>query len=198
LGEIHSKDRIRDVATKLFKEKGFANVSIREICQVADVSLPMVYYYFTDKQGLFKAVTREQVTLKPFLDELQKICDEKQDSHGKIHEFIRFYLAEFPIEALNTGLYMRENTKFDGASLKRMAADLDKAQTLLSQLILVGVKEKCFRETDSQKAADCILGMMHRSISQQAHFQRSFDPIETSAYIFDFAQHALRSEIEAI
>jgi AcrR family transcriptional regulator len=45
--------RILDSAVRLFARKGFAATSVREIVQEADVTNPMLYYYFDSKEGLF-------------------------------------------------------------------------------------------------------------------------------------------------
>lgn len=45
--------RIMTVALRLFAQKGFAATSVREIVQEADVTNPMLYYYFKSKSGLF-------------------------------------------------------------------------------------------------------------------------------------------------
>lgn len=45
--------RIMTVALRLFAHKGYAATSVREIVQQADVTNPMLYYYFKSKAGLF-------------------------------------------------------------------------------------------------------------------------------------------------
>jgi AcrR family transcriptional regulator len=194
MSETQSRERILRVATHLFKEKGFANVSVREICNVAEVSLPMVYYYFKDKQGLFQAVTREHVTLRSLLETLKLIPQTNQTPAQKLTSFINIYLEAFPRDLLNAGLYVREKTEFDPTSMRRFASDLDEVLGLLTGIICDGIKSKKFRVTDAHNSADCVLGMMNRSISQRAHFHREYDPQETGAYIAEFALHALRAK----
>ena len=50
----NSKDKILKSAAKLFAQKGFDGVSIREICKDADVNICMVSYYFGGKQELYQ------------------------------------------------------------------------------------------------------------------------------------------------
>ena len=51
-----SKQKIIAVATKLFAQKGFDGVSIRDICKHADVNISMISYYFGGKQELYQAI----------------------------------------------------------------------------------------------------------------------------------------------
>lgn len=45
--------RILDAAMRLFARKGYAATSVREIVQEANVTNPMLYYYFDNKEGVF-------------------------------------------------------------------------------------------------------------------------------------------------
>lgn len=51
-----ARNRLLDVALKLFADKGFAKTSTREIAQAAQANLASISYYFGDKQGLYRAV----------------------------------------------------------------------------------------------------------------------------------------------
>jgi len=49
------KTRILDVATKLFADRGFLGVSLREIMSTADVNVASAHYYFGSKEKLYEA-----------------------------------------------------------------------------------------------------------------------------------------------
>jgi AcrR family transcriptional regulator len=51
-----TRDRILDEAEKLFAERGFYGVSIRDVTGAADVDVALVAYHFGNKQGLLEAV----------------------------------------------------------------------------------------------------------------------------------------------
>lgn len=74
------------VALRLFAQKGYAATSVREIVQEADVTNPMLYYYFKSKSGLFSElvshlfdsmaedVDRTIATADTFVDKLRGIA----------------------------------------------------------------------------------------------------------------------------
>jgi AcrR family transcriptional regulator len=50
-----TRERILNVALKAFGEAPFAAVTTRQIAEAADVSLPVLQYYFANKEGLYRA-----------------------------------------------------------------------------------------------------------------------------------------------
>ena len=57
------KDRIIEVAERLFAKRGFSGVSLREITSEAGVDVALVKYYFDSKQGLFDALLHRRAAI---------------------------------------------------------------------------------------------------------------------------------------
>lgn len=69
----NSKEKILAAATKLFAQKGFDGVSIREICKEADVNICMISYYWGGKKELYQGIIddlleRQTAYTKTFLN----------------------------------------------------------------------------------------------------------------------------------
>jgi TetR/AcrR family transcriptional regulator len=54
-----AKDRIRKAAISLFADKGFAATTTREICEGAGVTKPVLYYYYQNKELLYRELVHE-------------------------------------------------------------------------------------------------------------------------------------------
>ncbi|MFT5226073.1 MAG: AcrR family transcriptional regulator [Polaribacter sp.] len=52
-----TKERLLLSGAILICEKGYAGVSVREICSHADTSMNMIHHYFGNKEGLLNAIT---------------------------------------------------------------------------------------------------------------------------------------------
>ncbi|MGH9438282.1 MAG: TetR/AcrR family transcriptional regulator, partial [Terriglobia bacterium] len=53
--ELDTRQKLLDAAGRLFAERGFAGVSIRDICKEAGgANLAAVNYYFRDKAALYR------------------------------------------------------------------------------------------------------------------------------------------------
>ena len=70
---------ILDQAEQLFEHKGFAAVSMREICAACAVTKPTLYYYFADKEALYVATLlrrlagmREKLALQATQDSMRE------------------------------------------------------------------------------------------------------------------------------
>ncbi len=62
--QSNARERILEAATALFSQKGYASSSVREIVELAGVTKPVLYYYFKNKEGLFRAILEWAVQLQ--------------------------------------------------------------------------------------------------------------------------------------
>ena len=53
---MNMREIIKKAALTVFEDKGFYRAGIRDIAALASCSLPTLYYYFKNKEGLFEAV----------------------------------------------------------------------------------------------------------------------------------------------
>jgi len=187
------EQRILEVAKELFTQRGFSNVAVRDICKAAEVTPPTLYYYFKNKEALFDAVVRKSVSMKEFIARLSDACEKAKDPKSQVQAFTRSYLANFPKDHLNVGLYVRHSTEeLDAIGRKTLAADLARIQSVLSAIIQKGISTGDFRKTEPGMAAQCLLGMMNRFVFQQIHFRRSYKPAEAASYLSDFFLRAMK------
>ena len=82
---------IREVATKLFAEKGFENTTTREISKAAKVSSSALYYYFDSKEELLYQILDE--TISTGLKLITKIDENEKDFRKKLSSVLRIHTA---------------------------------------------------------------------------------------------------------
>ena len=74
-------------AERLFAERGFRNVSVRDIAAEADVTHPLIYYYWSSKDGLLAAVIeRSQARMRA-------AAELDADAPRRVTAIVREYLA---------------------------------------------------------------------------------------------------------
>ncbi len=183
---------ILEVSAKLFAEKGYANVSIRDVCREANTTPPMVYYYFKDKKGLFDAAVSKRVSLGGFISRLRERT-KTGDAATSIKTFIDLYLSSFPTQAFQPGLYLIETAKLDHASAVKISEELDQVRGIATSVIERGVREGNFRKTDPESAADCLIGMLNHVVFQQFHFSKLGDLKKWKRFITEFFLAGMRT-----
>ena len=55
--KVNTKEKIRDEAIKLFKEHGYNNVTIMQICEASGITKRAFYYHYKSKDQLISGVT---------------------------------------------------------------------------------------------------------------------------------------------
>jgi len=183
---------ILSVAARLFAERGYSNVSIRDVCKEAGTTAPMIYNYFKDKKGLFHAAVSGKISLGQFIERLRGTAEVSRPRDG-VASFVAAYLGSFPDEAFDPGLYLRETAKIDDKSAEKISRQLDQAYRIAISIVKRGVKAGEFREIDPEKAADCLVGMLNHIVFQKIHFSKSLDLEEVGDFITSFFLKAMEA-----
>jgi AcrR family transcriptional regulator len=184
-------EKILDAASRLFAERGFSNVSVRDICKATGTTAPVVYYHFGSKKGLFDAVARKQISMDAFISRLTAASRSEDPKKGLV-SFIETYLSSFPEHAFDTGFYLRDSATLDKQSARMASEDLDRVRTMASNLVERGIAKGYFRKTDAGLAADCLLGMLNRVIFQHIHFSRISDRDAYRGFVTEFFFRAMK------
>jgi AcrR family transcriptional regulator len=186
-----TSDRILQTASKLFAEKGYANVSIRDVCKETSTTAPVIYYYFGSKKGLYDAVARSKLSMTGFISKLAKASEEREPVSG-LESFIEVYLSSFPEHTFDPGLYLTDSASLDRDSAKTISAELEKVHSLAAGLVRRCVEAGEFRKADTDLAAECLMGMMNRVIFQHLHFAKGSDREAYGKFVTDFFIRAMK------
>lgn len=87
-----TRDRLLAAAIDLFAERGFADVTVREICQKAGANLAAVNYHFRDKLGLYLAVLGMAIDHMRDVSDLTKRVAANASAEERFRHFVRTYL----------------------------------------------------------------------------------------------------------
>ena len=189
--ERATSSKILVAASRLFAEKGFSNVSIRDVCRESGTTAPVIYYYFGSKRGLFEAVVGGRISIRGFIDTLGRAAEDDNVAKG-LELFVDSYLSHFPAEAFEPGLYLRDKATLDPKTAKMISADLDRIRTIASRLVQRSMDAGQFRKADPGMAADCLLGMLNRVIFQGIHFSKPSDKKAYGRFVIDFFLRAMK------
>src|SRR5665647_2835752 len=57
--QLDAKERLLAAALEQFARRGYSATSVRELCEAAGVTKPVLYYYFKSKEGLYQQLMEE-------------------------------------------------------------------------------------------------------------------------------------------
>lgn len=165
--ESETKKKIFQVSAKLFAEKGYNGVSMREISEGSGVTKPTIYYYFKNKEGIYKALVEkslidaiyalEQVTtLKlPAKQKLVELTKKRFRNVLQYPEFSKFF---------HSLIFTAEQLPF----LNQFDLLIEKHKQQFVSIIEEGINSKEFgASAKPQLAVEIIGGVISNYIIQQ-------------------------------
>jgi TetR/AcrR family transcriptional regulator len=184
-----TKLRILDAGEREFAARGFAGARLREIAEAARVQPALIHHYFTDKQGLYRAVLDR--ALLPTSTESWSLLGSRHDLEGLLAGFIelllRFYAANRNLlsilrhEALSGSSVLVELTKertlpIIGALSRfleeRQAAGEVRADVPASEIIVAGMSMVVYpfvEEGILQVMMPSVIVLDERSLERRKH-----------------------------
>lgn len=171
-------------ATRLFVERGYHGLSMREIAEAVGVSKAGLYYYFKDKEDLFLAI------LLGNLDRLDRILQEARQAptaRQQIERFVRAIFEWAPEERAIIRLASQEMEHLSQHGLAEFSRlyytkFIGQVQAILAE----GIQRGELRPMDPALATWILLGMMYPFFYSAHAVSRSASPhiVETMLVLF--------------
>jgi AcrR family transcriptional regulator len=86
-----TREKLLDVAGRIFAERGYRAATIREICVAAGANIAAVNYHFGDKLGLYTEVVRQSMRMAE-LEAMQNALDQLAPPEAILRSVIRVRL----------------------------------------------------------------------------------------------------------
>ncbi|UOQ46138.1 forespore capture DNA-binding protein RefZ [Halobacillus salinarum] len=175
-----TRQKVLDVACRLFYSKGFNGTSVRDIAANAKVNVSLINYYFKSKQGLFEALTVNY--FEPYLQIIEEEASfsSKGDIHMLVKKILHYKQTHYQLSCLvNRELSL--NTVF---AREMLVTYLAKENHLLTELMFQ--KRNQIEVTFKEKL--CLLqlkGLLNAPFMMPQEFK---DPFITEASIDHFVE----------
>lgn len=167
--------RIFRVARKLFAEKGFAAVSMRDIAEHAEVSKANVFHHFRTKADLYRCV------LTTCAYEFDKLLDQLEHSNSEIGDVIEHLIQsrlKLQLQDRETGiLFLRAILEYHDNAEYRIVSEIirDRFQRFIRLLTHLRRTSDIKETLDDRTLALLIFGshhiywLMHPHLSKDSH-----------------------------
>jgi AcrR family transcriptional regulator len=92
LDDRETRDRLLSVAARLFAERGFSKVTVRDICEKAHANVAAVNYHFDGKSGLYEEVLRSAIRTMQGTTEAARKAGEQRPPEEQLEAYIAIFL----------------------------------------------------------------------------------------------------------
>lgn len=182
--KLSTKNRLLDAAEKLFADKGFDEVSVRDLAAAADVNVAAVNYHFQGKENLYHEVIRRRFSLQKdatlaSLAEAMSQADDRPELDAIIRTIVNSYLEGALVRdvgprimaAITREMHSNYNTRHM-VVFKEMIAPIFAA---FSTAMLAARPN--LRQEDVNWLIASIVGQVHHFIMRRVKFD-SLDPTD--------------------
>jgi TetR/AcrR family transcriptional regulator, upper aerobic nicotinate degradation pathway regulator len=155
-------------ALDLFDSRHFADVSTKEIATAAGMNSAMLYYYFEDKEELFRSVV--EMAVQAALQQFRELQDSAKSPKDIISGWLETHVRQFDI--IRKFVKISINYRSSGAHSDTIDAAIthfyETEKTVLTSAIQAGIKEGNCDAVEADRVASLIStfldGIMVRSI----------------------------------
>jgi len=140
--EISTEERIRQAATKVFVQKGYAATKTRDIAEEAGINIASLHYYYRSKDKLFELVIGE--ALQNFSQVMDSIFNNDLPLHEKIKVFVERYIDFLKVNP-QVALFIVAESQNNPEMVDKMMAgekNLERLENQLQELAKEGMIRK--------------------------------------------------------
>ena len=150
--------RIFHVAQNAFGERDYGSVSVREIAAAAGVTVPMIYYYYGSKEGLFRALIEQGRA------EMEELLEPIRQDGGPVEQRLNAVMwSLFCFCRRDTGLVRLVHRLLAGGDRVAPAVDAEKihrqAQMVVEEVVKTGQERGELRAGDPRELSLFIFGV---------------------------------------
>jgi AcrR family transcriptional regulator len=104
-GSADTRQRLIDAAAALFADRGFENVTVREICKASNANVAAVNYHFGDKAGLYRAVWMHAIKVMQDANQQSQRAGDGQSPEDQVRSFVRVFVGRLTGDNPNAWIY---------------------------------------------------------------------------------------------
>ncbi len=197
MNDHETRQRLLDAAARLFAERGFQDVTVRDICGQAGANVAAVNYYFRDKSGLYQEVIQQIIGFMQQMMERAHAAGPNKSAEERLRHYIRTYLQHIlqgGDECWQGMLMAREMTDptpgLDLIFQQAIRPNSERVRALISELM-------------GRPISDELVGMCVGSVQTQMFglanpIAKRFIPHFTPEVIDQIAEHIVRFSLGGI
>jgi len=188
---VSTKEKLVQIATTLFAERGYDGVSIRDIAKASGCNLGAVTYHFGSKEALFGTVV--ETRLAPLKESVRRIAEADDGPEQKLKGLLSAF-AEHVLHAEPALRAMMLEFIAGGHRLPPGAVQgIQWRNKVFAAIVDDGVRQGLFQECDTELAAWSFFGMLSAYIIFEPMMD---DKMKDGVYSPEFIDRAVASALD--
>jgi len=156
-------ETILSTAERLFQEKGYRGVSIRDLAAAVGVKMSSLYYYFESKDDiLYRIIKRHLDHLLSVTSDSLAACASEQDHAGRLRALVYSSVVCMIHDRAASSVAVSQTRELSGEQRAELFALLDEFEERYTSLISEGMEAGVFVVTDPVIATYVLLGAVAR------------------------------------
>lgn len=185
--ETARRRAIEDAASALFRERGYAATSVRDIARAVDIQGASLYAHVTSKQDvLWSIVDRTAFRFEAAADDA---LDATADPRARLATLVRGHLVVLLDDLERASVFIHEWRALEGERRADIAARRDAYERLFREAIVAGRDAGVFAPVDPAAASAFILTALNGIVV----WYRAEGPLDRTAIVDAYAALALRA-----
>jgi AcrR family transcriptional regulator len=151
-------DQIIEAAQKRFGVYGIEKTSMREIAGDLKMSKASLYYYFPDKENLYKAVIEKEQ--EEFIRNISGIIERTEEPEALLLEYSKMRLSYFRSLLNLSRLRLESYSELRPLFKETISIFKEKDKEIVKKILVKGIKTGNFSINDIDKTASLFLDLL--------------------------------------
>jgi AcrR family transcriptional regulator len=185
--ETPRRQQIEDAASALFRERGYAATSVRDIAQALNLQGGSLYAHMASKEDVLWSIVSRAADR--FNTEVAPLASEMGSAPIRLRKMIRAHVDVVTSDQKNAAVFLHEWRFLSQERRDQMSARRDAYEALFRRVIEEGIDTGDFEPVDARLAAMAILS----SLNGIATWYRSTGPLAPREIADQYADLFLRA-----
>jgi TetR/AcrR family transcriptional regulator, regulator of cefoperazone and chloramphenicol sensitivity len=159
-----TRDRLLAAAERLFADRGFKKVTVREICRAARANVAAVNYHFGDKLGLYREVLQAAIDAMRATNDAARAAGEGRSAEERLRRYIAVFVHRLLASGSHTWLHRLLNREMNDPT-PALDAVVEQGVRPRIEFLSSLVAEMLDCDADDPRVLRCVASIQAQSIA---------------------------------
>lgn len=186
LKNVTTKQKVMETAQKLFRERGYAAVGLREIASLVGIQAPSLYNHYKSKDDILREICFDLA--KQFFEAFHKAETAEEKSVKKLRAVTKAHIHVIAGNIDSAEIFFNEWIFLEQPHLNKFKKQRHEYEMLFREIIERGIRKREFKKINSKLAAFTIFSALNATYD----FMRSNEKVSQEQMADDIADLLLK------